>query len=141
MQPSDREMVNRAGLLKRFLNVLCCFAPDAKHDSADETFYLGCIVQAATQRVLHPGARCLCSAQHRIAAAVPDQRAALRITSEERSTDIVPRKVSAHIEFAGVAWRADRLGGFQKVSVIAQLPRALSTGPPHLPRGFSFFIA
>src|SRR4030095_13636776 len=90
MQASDCEKVNRAGLLKRFFNVLRCFVPDAKHDSTDETFYLARIVQAAAQRILHPCARRLCSAQDRIAATVADQSAVLPITSGEHSTDIMP---------------------------------------------------
>src|SRR5260370_33923501 len=103
MQSSDGENVNRAGLLKRLLDVLRCFVPDAKHDSTYETLCFGRIVQAAAQRVLHPCARRLCSAQDRIAAAVADQRAVLRIPDEQHSANIMPRKVSAHIEFAGVS--------------------------------------
>jgi hypothetical protein len=138
MQASDSEKVNRARLLKRLLNVLRCFVPDAKHDSTDETFYLGRIVQAAAQRVLHPCARRLCSAQDGIAAAVADQRAVLRVTSEEHSTDIMPRQVSAHIEFAGVARRADRLGGSKKFQFIAKLRSAFPTDLPDCARGFAF---
>ena len=130
--------MNRAGLLKRFLNVLRCFVPDAKHDSTDKTFYVGRIVQAAAQRVLHPCARCLCSAQDRIAAAVADQRAVLWITDEEHSTDIMPRKVSAHIELAGVSWRRDWLGGSKKFQFIAKLRRAFPTNLPDCARGFGF---
>src|SRR5258708_39853929 len=118
MQASDREKMNRAGLLKRLLNVLRCFVPDSKHDSTDETFYFGRVVQAAAQRVLHPCARRLCSAQHRITAPVADQRAVLRITSEEHSTDIMPRKVSTHIEFAGVSRRFDELPRSKKFPFI-----------------------
>src|SRR5437763_15141827 len=100
MQPGDGEKMNRAGLLKRFFNVLRCFVPDAKHDSTDETLYFGCIVQAAAQRILHPHARRLCSPHDRIAAAVADQCAVLWVTSEEHSEDIMPRKVRAHVELA-----------------------------------------
>ena len=138
MQAGDGEKVNRAGLLKRLLNVLRCFVPDAKHDSTDETFYLGRIVQAAAQRVLHPCARSLCSAQHRIAAAVADQRAVLRITSEEHSTDIMPRKISTHIELAGVSRRRDWLRGSKKFQFIAKLRRAFPTDLPDCERGFGF---
>src|SRR5215475_16193717 len=72
MQAGDGEKVNRAGLLKGLLDVLRSFVPDPKHDSTDETFYLGRIVQAAAQRVLHPYARRLRSAQHRIAACMTE---------------------------------------------------------------------
>src|ERR1700747_2058993 len=106
--------MNRAGLLKWLFNVLRSFVSDPKHDSTNETLYLGRIVQAAAQRVLYPCARCLCSAQHRIAATVADQGAVLRITSEQHSTDIMPCEVGAHVEFAGVPWRCDRLGGSKK---------------------------
>src|SRR5438046_6658238 len=115
MQASDGEKVNRAGLLKRLFNVLGCFVPNAKHDSTDETFYLGRIVQAAAQRVLHPCARRLCSAQDRIAAAVANQRAVLRVPNEQHSTDIMPRQISAHVELAGIARRRDRLRSSKKL--------------------------
>src|SRR5262249_52009779 len=138
MQASDGEKVNRAGLLKRLLNVLRCFVPDAKHDSTDETFYFGRIVQAAAQRVLHPCARRLCSAQDRIAAAVANQRTVLWVTSEEHSTDIMPRQVSAHVELAWVARRPDRFGGTQKIQFIAKLRRAFPTNLPDSVRGFIF---
>ena len=114
MQSCDSKEMERAGLLKRLLNVLRCVVPDPKHDSTDETFYLGRILQAAAQRVLHPCARRLCSAQDRIAAAVVNQRAVLRIPNEQHSADIMPRKVSSHVELAGIAWRRDRLGGTKK---------------------------
>src|SRR4029453_9784464 len=132
------EKVECAGLLKWFLNVFRRFMPDAKHDSADETLYLGRIVQAAAQRILHPCARCLCSAQHRITAAVADQRAVLRITSEEHSTDIMPREISAHIEFAGIPRRRDRFGGTKKFQIIAKLRRAFPTDLPDRARRFGF---
>jgi hypothetical protein len=138
MQASDGEKVNRTGLLKRLFNVLWRFVPDAEHDFTDETFYLGRIVQAAAQRVLHPRARCLCSAQDWIAVAVADQRAVLRIPSEEHSTDITPRKVSAHIELAGISWRRDWLGGSKKFQFIAKLRRAFSTYLPDCACGFVF---
>ena len=70
MQSSDREQVNRAGLLKRLLNVFRCFVPNAQYDSTDETFYLGRIAQATAQRVLDPYARRLCRTQDWIASAV-----------------------------------------------------------------------
>src|SRR5258708_38287273 len=129
MQSSDGEKVNRAGLLKRLLNVLRCVVPDAKHDSTDETLCLGRILQAAAQRVLHPYARRLGGAQDRIAAAVANERAVLRVPNEQYSADIMPRQRSAHIELAGIAWRRDRLGGFITAYVPAQLLCAPSPGP------------
>src|SRR4029077_3732887 len=138
MQASEGEKVNRAGLLKRLLNVLRCFVPDAKHDSTDETFCLGSIVQAAAQRVLHPCARSLCSAQHRIAAAVADQCAVFRITSEEHSPDIMPCQVSMHIELTGVSWRRVWLGDSKKFQFIAKLRRAFPTDLPDCARRFAF---
>src|SRR6266513_3274651 len=127
MQASDGEKVNRAGLLKRLFNVLGCFVPDAKHDSTNETFYLGRILQAAAQRVLHPCARRLCSAQDGIAAAVANQRAVLRVPNEQHSADIMPRQISAHVELAGIAWRRDRLGSSKKLQIIAKFRRAFPT--------------
>src|SRR5262249_27304855 len=127
MQSSDGEEVNRAGLLKRFLDVLRCFVPNAEHDSTDETFYFGRIVQAATQRVLHPCARRLRSAQDRIAAAVVDQRAVFRIAGEEHPTDIVSSEISAHIEFAGVSWPRDWLCNSKEFQFIAKFRRAFPT--------------
>src|SRR6266480_4642584 len=124
MQSSDGEKVNRASLLKRLLNVLRCVVPDAKHDSTDKTFYLGRILQAAAQRVLHPCARRLCSAQDRIAVAVADQRAVLRIPNEQHSADIMPCQISAHIELAGIARRRDRLRSSKKLQLIAKFRRA-----------------
>src|SRR5215216_7463985 len=115
MQPSDGEKVDRAGLLKRLLNVLWGFVPNAQHDSANKTFYLGRIIQATAQGVLHPFSRRLCSTQNRIAAAVPDQRSVFRITGEKHSTNIMPRKIRAHVELAGVSWRCDRLGGSKQL--------------------------
>src|ERR1051325_11112765 len=136
MQSSDREKVNRAGLLKRLLNIFRCFVPNAQDDSTDEAFYLGRIVQAAAQRVLHPGARRLCRTQHRIAYAVADQRAVFRITSEEHSTDIVACEISVHVEFAGVSWPRNWFGGSKKFQFIAKLRRAF---PTHLPNGIRRF--
>ena len=135
MQAGDGEKVNRASLLKRLFNVLGCFVPDAKHDATYETFCFGRIVQAAAQRVLHPCARRLCSAQDRIAAAVADQRGVLRIPNEQHSADIMPRQISAHIEFAGVSWCRDWLGGSKKFQFIAKFGHALPTNLPNSARG------
>src|SRR6266403_99763 len=115
-----------------------CIVPDAKHDSTDETFCFGRIFQAAAQRVLHPCARRLCSEQHRIAAAVADQRAVLRIPNEQHSADIMPRQISAHIEFAGVSWWRDWLRSSKKFQIIAKLRRAFPTDLPDCVCGFVF---
>jgi len=85
-----------------------------------KTFYLGRIVQAAAQRCLHPCARSLCSAQDWIAAAVADQRAVLRITSEEHSTDIMPREISAHV-------RTRR--GCAAARSVSAVPKSFSSSP------------
>ena len=111
MQSSDCEKMDRAGLLKRLLNVFRCFVPNAQYDSTDETFYLGRVAQATALRVWDPYARRLCRTQDWIASAVANQRAVFRITSEEHSTDIMACEVSVHVEFAGVSWRRDWLGG------------------------------
>src|SRR5215831_12694248 len=103
MQSSDREKMDRAGLLKRLLNVFRCFVPNAQYDSPDEIFYLGRIVQATAQRVFDPYARRWCRTQDWIASAVADQRGVFPITSEEHSTDIMACEVSMHVEFAGVS--------------------------------------
>jgi hypothetical protein len=50
----------------------------------------------------------------------------------------MPRQVSAHIEFAGVAWRPDRLGGSKKFQFIAKLWSAFPTDLPDCARGFVF---
>src|SRR5580765_4091306 len=138
MQAGYSEKMDRAGLLKRLLDVLRCFVPNAKNDSTDEIFYLRRIVQAAAQRVLHPCTRRLCSAQDRIAAAVADQDAVFRITSEEHSTDIMPCQVGTHIEFAGVSWRRDWLDRSKKFQFVAKLRRALPTNLPDCARRFVF---
>jgi hypothetical protein len=80
----------------------------------------------------------LCGAQDRIAAAMADQRAVLRITSEEHSTDVMPCQVGTHIEFAGVSWRRDWLGSSKKFQFIAELQHALPTDLPDCARGFGF---
>src|SRR5262245_23665194 len=140
MQPGDCEKVHRACLLKSFLNVLRRFVAYAQHDSTNETFYFGCIVQTAAQCVLHPCARRLCGAQDRIAATVADERPVLRITGEEHSADIVPREVGAHIEFAGVPWRRDWLSGSKKFQFIAKLWRAFPSDLPGCACGFGFIL-
>src|SRR5215471_6228603 len=130
MQSSDSEKVNRAGLLKRLLNVFRCFVPNAEDDPTDEIFYLGRLVEASAQRILHPCPRRLCRSQDRIAAAVADHCAALRITSEKHSTNITPRQISAHVELAGVARRPNKFCGTKKFQFIPKLRRAFPTNLP-----------
>jgi hypothetical protein len=80
----------------------------------------------------------LCSAQDRIAAAVANQRAVLRIPNEQHSADIMPRQISAHIELAGITRRCDRLRSSKKLQFIAKLRRAFPADLPDCVRGFVF---
>ncbi len=55
---------------------------------------------------------------------MPDQRAILRITNEEHSTNVVSGEISAHIESAGVSGRRDGFCVSKKFQFIAELRRA-----------------
>src|SRR5881628_1193471 len=50
----------------------------------------------------------------------------------------MPRKISAHVELAGIAWRRDWLGRSKEFEFIAKVRRAFPTNLPDCTRRFSF---
>src|SRR5947207_950670 len=119
-----------ARLLKWFFDVFGRLLSQPEHDSAEKSLYLWRVLQAAAQPILHPTPRFLCGAQDRIAPAVANQRAVLRVPDEKRSAHIVPRKISTHVKFAWISRRGNWLGRSQKFQFIAKFGRPF---PTHLP--------
>ena len=101
--------------------------PETKHNSAQKTLHVGRILQPTAKCVLHPGPRLLRRAHDRVATAVSNERAALRVADEEQAANVPAREIRTHIEFAGISWRRDRLGSSKKFKFIAKFRDAFPT--------------
>ncbi len=130
VETSDSEKVKRSGLLERFLDVFRCLVPESKHDSTEKILHLRRVLQPSAKRVLHPGARYLCRMQDRASTAVANQRAVFRITNKQHATNIPPRKIGAHIEFARIARRRDDFRSSEKPQCIAKFRGSAPADPP-----------
>ena len=131
MQTSDSEKMKRAGLLERFLDVFRCLVPESKHDSTEKILHLRRVLQPSAKRVLHPGARFLCRMQDRVSTAVANQRAVFWITNKQHATNVPPRKIRAHIEFARISRRRDDFRSSEKPQCIAKFRGSAPADPPH----------
>ena len=136
MQTGDSEQVKRAGLLKWFFDVLRRLMPEPEHDSAEKALHFGCVLQSTANRVLHPVARLLRQPQDRIPTTVSNERSILGITNKQQPTNVATRQVRAHVEFAGISWRCDRLGRSSKFQFIAKFRHTAPTDLPYRTRRF-----
>jgi hypothetical protein len=91
MQTSYSKKMERAGLLKRLLDIFRSLTPQAERDPADEILDVGRIAQAATEHILKPSARLLRDAQDLIATAMPNQRAIFWIADKQTPMNIMAR--------------------------------------------------
>ena len=130
MQARDRKKVKRTSLLKWLFDVFRCLVPESKHDPTQKILRLRRVLQSSTNCVLHPCPRLLRQAQNRVATAVPNQCAVLRIADKEHSTDVVTRQIRAHIEFTGISRRRDDFRGSEKLQFITKFRRTFPTDLP-----------
>src|SRR6266540_7200961 len=130
MQTSDSKKVKRAGLLKWFLDVFRGLVPETEQDPTEKILNLRRVLQSSANCVLHPCARFLRETQDRVATAVPNQGAVLRITNKEHSTDVVTRKVRAHIEFARISGRRDYFRDSKQLQFVTKFRSAFPTNLP-----------
>src|ERR1043166_5285321 len=130
--------MERAGLLKWFLDIFRSLMPETKHNSADEILYVRRILQPATKCNLHPRARFLRRAQNRIAAAMSNEHAFLGIANKQTSAHVAAREIGAHIEFAGIPGRCDRFRDSKKSEFVAKLRFATPADKPRCARRLVF---
>ena len=130
MQARDRKKVKRPSLLKWFFDVFRCLVPESKHDPTQKILRLRRVLQSSANCVLHPCPRLLRQTQNRVATAVPNQCAVLRI-DKEHSADVVTRQIRAHIEFAGISRRRDDFRGSEKLQFITKFRRTFPTDLPN----------
>ena len=118
VQTGDREEMQRARLLKLLLDFIWRVIANAEHHSADEPAQIRRIFQSARQRRLHPGSRNLGRAHDATAVAAAQNSPIFRIAHDERVTNVLPREVGAHVEFAGIAWTFDGLRDAEQLQLV-----------------------
>ena len=118
MQASHSEEVKRPGLLKRLFDIFRRLVPDPEHDSAQEILHVRRVVQAATNRVLHPFARFLRRAQNRVSTAMSNECTVFWIADKQGSTNVATREIRPHVEFAWISRRCDQSRDSEKPQLI-----------------------
>src|SRR6266480_4350215 len=124
MQTSYCEQMQRARLLKWFFDVFRRLMTQTENNATQKILHLWRIVESATNRGLHPGARLLGGPQDRISPATSQQDTVLRIANKKTSSHILPREIRTHIEFARIAWRRNRFGDAEQFQFIAEFGTA-----------------
>src|ERR1051326_8681326 len=101
--------MERAGLLKRLLDVFRSLMAQTEDHAVDRAGDIWRVLEAATNCGLHPSARFLRGSEDSIAAAMIQDDAVLGVTDDQRAMDVLARKVRAHVELPRVARTVDRL--------------------------------
>ena len=119
--------MKRAGLLKRFFNVLRGLMTKAQYHAVDRAGYIWRIIETARDRSLHPGARLLGGAPDAIAAAMIEDDAIFGVTHNQGPVNILAREIGAQVELAGIPRPVDWLSSAEQPNIVAEFHRMTPT--------------
>src|SRR5664279_986154 len=115
--------MQRAGLLKWFLDIFRRLMPQTENHSLDRSCDVGRVPQIPRKNGGHPVARRLRRPKNQIGTGMTEDRPVLGVAYDQFSVDILPREVRVQIKLAGIARHSDALSRAEEFDLIAELHR------------------